>query len=150
MSNPENIAIIDSVDPWLSDIQIPLDSRIEKDESCNIRLILKDNLSVLSSNDWQKLISKDKLISISLSQFYQICLNSNLNMEEINYLKDMRRKAQKCKSSLKSQAKMRMTEMSLEKKVELLFAEKNDLQKEQCNLYQEIMYYQSLQSSSLS
>ena len=109
----------------------------------DICMILKDNCSVVRSGDWLKRIDKTKLINVSLCHFYQICGDSNLKKDEIIHLKNLRRRAQKCRSSLKSQAKVKKKETRLEKKVELLCVEKNKLQQELFSLCQEVHYYQS-------
>ena len=139
--------IIESVWPWLAQNGDSICSPQNVPEYCkDVRLILKDNWSVLGFKYWMQMVDKDKLVKIDLTEFYEMCHYSELSSEEIECIKDLRRKAQKCRSSLKSQAKIKISEMNLEKKVELLSEEKYNLQYELVNLTNEINIYKKLLS----
>ena len=137
--------IIESLWPWLAQNGDNICSSQDIPDFCrDIRLVLKDNWSVLGCNYWIELVDKDKLVKIDLAQFYEMCHSSELSTDEIEYIKDLRRKAQKCRSSLKSQAKIKLSELSLEKDVDFLSKEKTNLQHELEDLCHEISFYKKL------
>ena len=143
MESLDTSILAESIWPWLGQSGEPNNkhSQYESGFYEDIRLILKNNWSVLNCKSWIELVDKEKLVKIDLTQFYELCHRSQLNLQEMECIKDMRRKAQKCRSSLKSQAKMKLTEIDLEKKVERLFDEKLNLEQEIWYLRDEILFY---------
>ena len=139
----ESNNIVESIWPWLAHNGDPICSYSSNvpEYRKDVRLILKDNWSVLGFKNWTELVDKDKLVKIDFTQFSEMCHYSELTSEEINWIKDIRRKAQKCRSSLKSQAKVKVSEMNLEIKVNLLSDEKMNLQHEMVDLSNEISIY---------
>ena len=145
MESLDTSIITESIWPWLGQSGEPNNqhSQYESGFYKDIRLILKNNWSVLNCKSWIELVDKEKLVKIDLTQFYELCHHSQLNLQEMECIKDMRRKAQKCRSSLKSQAKMKLTEIDLEKKVGRLFDEKILLEEEKFLLHDEIRYFKN-------
>ena len=143
MESLDTNIIVESIWPWLDQSGEPNSqhSQYESGFYKDVRLILKNNWSVLNCKSWIELVDKEKLVKIDLTQFYEVCQYSQLNLQEMECIKDMRRKAQKCRSSLKSQAKMKTSNINLEKKVERLSDEKNLLEQEMFYLHDEIRYY---------
>ncbi|KAI6645963.1 hypothetical protein LOD99_13218 [Oopsacas minuta] len=139
--------IVESIWPWLGNYDneaLPIYQQETGYNNKDIRMVLKNNWSVSKFKFWPELVDKEKLVNIDLTQFYEMCHYSQLNLYEIECIKDMRRKAQKCRSSLKSQAKMKVTDTNLEKKVGFLYDEKLRLQREKSVLRDEIYHYKYL------
>ena len=143
MESLDTNIIAESIWPWLGGSGESNDQHSQNESGFykDVRLILKDNWSVLNCKSWIELVDKEKLVKIDLTQFYEICHYSQLSLQEMECIKDMRRKAQKCRSSLKSQAKMKVSDIDLEKKVGRLFDEKLALEQEVWYLRNEILFY---------